>query len=95
MVDKLGSGGGALAREAVLAAMKAQAERSAEIRESAASLTDRATSQTQGAAEPDFADKLREGLDSVDQKIKGVDDLQTRVLYLSALRDSDETPYFD
>jgi CBS domain-containing protein len=37
----------------------------------------------------------REVVHGVMEYLKGVDDLQQRVLYLSALRDADETPFFE
>lgn len=78
MVDSIGNGSGALAREAILAAMKSQADKSSSLRKAASALTEGAGALDTPAAPTSgegFAEKLREGLGSIDQQIKGVDDL--------------------
>lgn len=82
MVDQIGGGGGALAREAILAAMKAQAEKREQIRASALSGAEQGRQAQDPAAESvgDFADQLKGGLKSVDEGIKRVDDLPRALL---------------
>ena len=81
MVDRIGDGG--LAREAILAAMKSQAQKAADLRAVAGSLGRTLDGVGAGQeAEPaaDFADKLRDGIRSVDDEIKRVDDLPRALL---------------
>ncbi len=77
MVDGVGKGG-ALAREALLAAMKRQAERSDEVRGEATSLGSEAIS---GELEkPGFGDQLTDQIEALNKEIQGVDDIPKDLL---------------
>ena len=93
MVDQIGSGGGALAREAILAAMKAQADQVSQVRSSASSLASLGTSDSargpEATTEGGFLQKLQDGLGSVDEQIKQVDDLP-RALIAGEVQDIHE-----
>ena len=70
MVDRIGDG--ALAREAILAAMKAQAGSAERIGAAAEQITGK---DAQGPPEMDFASKLKQGLSEVDADIRRAESL--------------------
>jgi flagellar hook-basal body complex protein FliE len=75
MVDRIGKGG-ALAREAILAAMKSQAQKADEVRQAAANLgQDLATRGAQESSASGFAKKLSEGIEAIDSGVRSIDDL--------------------
>ena len=77
MVDGVGKGG-SLAREALLAAMKSQAERADDVRRTALSIgTDRGIEQTQGNG---FVEKLDEQIQELNAQVKGVNELPEDLL---------------
>ncbi|HED63965.1 MAG TPA: hypothetical protein ENJ09_00255 [Planctomycetes bacterium] len=82
MVQSIGKGGG-LAREALLAAMKAQAKNAERVREGASSLESIAaggTSESSGVTESDFARAVQSQIEGIDDQIKGVDELPQDLL---------------
>ena len=76
MVDRI-QGGGALAREAILAAMKTQAEQADFVRQASDAITGAAH---ETSASQDFATKLTSGIEEIDAEIKRVDELPKNLL---------------
>ncbi len=78
MVNGIGSGGGGLGREAILAAMKSVAKQASEIQgemQSSALESGPAGLVQESEKAQGFTEKLAETLKSVDTKIKGVENL--------------------
>ena len=71
MVDRVGKGS-AVAREAILAALRSQADKAAQVREQAAAVTAQAHGTQPAESEPSagFSEQLRQGIDAVDASIK-------------------------
>jgi len=81
MVDGVGKGG-SLAREALMAAMKSQAERADDVRRAAQSVgsiggSDRGIAQTQGNG---FVEKLDEQIQELNAQVKGINELPADLL---------------
>ncbi len=75
MVERIGSGG-SLQREALLAALKAQARAVDEVRAAGAGVSDAVPGPAEKSTVHDaFAGKLREGLRAVDGEIRGAERL--------------------
>ena len=82
MVDRIGSGG-ALAREALLAAMKSQSERAQGVRDAADAIAQQALGAkgTEKAEGPDeFASQLTSEITGVNRQVEGVDRLPQDLL---------------
>ena len=81
MVERIGSGGG-LAREAILAAMKAQAQRGDDVRSAASALMPDATRSAEGAAGSvgGFETHLSEAVGAVDSQLKQADALPANLV---------------
>ena len=76
MVDRIGNGG-SLAREAILAAMKSQAQEAQRIRDAAAELTGTGTERPRSAEQPEvsFADRVQQSLEAVEGEIQKAEGL--------------------
>ncbi len=81
MVERIGRGG-SLAREAIQAALKNQAQKSAEIRELASDVSAQISGPDPSAASDParFVQHLQDGLNAVDQEIRRVDELPADLL---------------
>ncbi len=81
MVERIGRGG-SLAREAIQAALKNQAQRSAEIRGLASDLSAQISGPDKSAAADPahFVQHLQDGLSAVDAEIRKVDELPADLL---------------
>lgn len=77
MTNRIGDGGGAMAREAILAAMKSQAKSIDEVRGTIDPISG-STQETKGAA--GFAEALGQTIRSIDEQVKGVDNLPKDLL---------------
>ena len=80
MVDRIGSGGGSLAREAVLAALKSQAKAAEGIRSTAAELLGNETAEAESKSKTGFSDKVQEGLQAVNNEIRAAEKLPEDLL---------------
>ena len=78
MVDRVGKSGG-LAHEAVLAAIRSQAERAAELR-AESGLDSLAKTDSGDSVERGFAARLEQGIEAVDSSIKRADALPEDLL---------------
>lgn len=82
MVQSIGKGG-SLAREALLAAMKAQAKNAEGVERAAKaldSIASKPADQTAPADALDFADQVREQLQSLDADVRSIDDIPAEML---------------
>ena len=80
MVGRIGSGGG-LAREAILAALRSQADKAEQVRQKAAEISARIDGSPAGhSSSTGFSDKLHEGIRSVDAAVKNADQLPEKLL---------------
>ncbi len=77
MVERIGQGG-ALAREAILAALRSQARAAEGVRDAAARVGGPA--EPAAPASPDFAERLRAGLGQVDGEIRAAERLPVDLL---------------